>query len=147
MSDLIDRQAAIEAIINLWADKPFGNPALVEIIKCVQDLPSAQAEIQASLSEIQANDSISRQAALDFDYIVKTINDVEYVMLSEVQMKLRKLPSAQAEIIRCKDCKRYDLARNGVNGECTRQYATFYPWDFCSYGEEREDAHSSYDKS
>ena len=40
---------------------------------------------------------ISRQAAIDCEYQVKIINDIEYVMLSEVQMKMRKLPSAQPE--------------------------------------------------
>ena len=42
-------------------------------------------------------DLISRQAAIDCEYQVKIINDIEYVMLSEVQMKMRKLPSAQPE--------------------------------------------------
>ena len=45
------------------------------------------------------NDLISRQAAIDCEYQVKIINDIEYVMLSEVQMKMRKLPSAQPERI------------------------------------------------
>lgn len=44
MSDLISRQAALDAVINLWADKPFGNPALVEIKDCIEALPSAQPE-------------------------------------------------------------------------------------------------------
>ena len=43
------------------------------------------------------SDLISRQAAIDCEYQVKIINDIEYVMLSEVQMKMRKLPSAQPE--------------------------------------------------
>ena len=46
MSDLISRQAAIDEVINLWADKPFGNPALVEIKDCIEKLPSAQPERQ-----------------------------------------------------------------------------------------------------
>ena len=41
------------------------------------------------------SDLISRQAAIDCEYQVKIINDIEYVMLSEVQMKMRKLPSAE----------------------------------------------------
>ena len=45
------------------------------------------------------SDLISRQAAIDCEYQVKIINDIEYVMLSEVQMKMRKLPSAQQERI------------------------------------------------
>lgn len=42
MSDLISRQSAIDEVINLWADKPFGNPALVEIKDCIEALPPAQ---------------------------------------------------------------------------------------------------------
>lgn len=42
-------------------------------------------------------DLISRQDAIDCEYQVKIINDIEYVMLSEVQMKMRKLPSAQPD--------------------------------------------------
>ena len=42
MSDLISRQDAIDEVINLWAEKPFGNPALVEIKDCIEALPSAE---------------------------------------------------------------------------------------------------------
>lgn len=50
--DLISRQAALDAVINLWADKPFGNPALVEIKDCIEALPSAQPEpIRINLNE------------------------------------------------------------------------------------------------
>ena len=66
------------------------------------------------------SDLISRQAAIDCEYQVKIINDIEYVMLSEVQMKMRKLPSAQPDIIRCKDCIYYDpphVENNGVRYE------------------------------
>lgn len=45
MSDIISRKAAIDAIITLWANKPFGNPALTEIKECVERVPSAQPEI------------------------------------------------------------------------------------------------------
>ena len=33
--DTISRQATIDEVINLWADKPFGNPTLVEIKDCI----------------------------------------------------------------------------------------------------------------
>ena len=38
-------------------------------------------------------DCISREAVLDTEYQIKEINGIEYVMLSEVQMKIRKMPS------------------------------------------------------
>ena len=39
----------------------------------------------------ERQDLISRQATIDCKYQVKIINDIEYVMLSAVQMKMRKL--------------------------------------------------------
>lgn len=45
VGDTIYRQQAIDEVINLWADKPFGNPTLVEIKGCIEALPSAQPEI------------------------------------------------------------------------------------------------------
>ena len=41
------------------------------------------------------DDLINRQDAIGLEYIVKNINGVDYVMLSEVQMMLRKMPPAQ----------------------------------------------------
>ena len=84
------------------------------------------------------DDLISRQAAIDCEYQVKIINDIEYVMLSEVQMKMRKLPSAQPEIIRCRDCKCWRELPNGCQGFCDMH--STYPTltDFCSWAERRE---------
>lgn len=42
--DCISRKMAIDEVINLWADKPFGNPTLVEIKGCIEALTSAQPE-------------------------------------------------------------------------------------------------------
>ena len=38
--DAVSREAVLDAIITLWADKPFGNPALTEIKECVERVPS-----------------------------------------------------------------------------------------------------------
>lgn len=46
-------------------------------------------------------------------------------------------PNDLVRVVRCKDCKRYDISKNGVYGHCIRQYAIFYPDDYCSYGERR----------
>ena len=42
--DCISRQAVLDAIITLWADKPFGNPALTEIKECVERVPSVNPQ-------------------------------------------------------------------------------------------------------
>ena len=62
------------------------------------------------------------------------------VPIDEVIDRLKRVPTAQPEIIRCKDCAHYDLFNNGANGTCQKNIdamAVFYPNDFCSYGERR----------
>ena len=44
------------------------------------------------------------------------------------------------KVVRCRDCIHYHEANNGCNGECDRQYATFYRWDYCSYGDKKEES-------
>ena len=82
------------------------------------------------------NDLISRQAAID---AIEKMNIPEdmcvFEILSHIEVEIATLPSAQPEIIRCKDCKNYYPIEKlcGINGE---------PWkeeDFCSYAERRED--------
>lgn len=52
------------------------------------------------------DDTISRQAAIDIADDLRTyISVVGYWAWIE---RLKKLPSAQTEIIRCKDCKHYN---------------------------------------
>ena len=55
----------------------------------------------------QLNDTISRQAAIDVAS--------GYCHPANIADELRKLPSAQPEIIRCKDCK---YARLTYDGSC-----------------------------
>lgn len=46
-----------------------------------------------ALEQQTCENCISREAVLDTEYQIKEINGIEYVMLSEVQMKIRKMPS------------------------------------------------------
>ena len=82
------------------------------------------------------DDLISRQAAIDCEYQVKIINDIEYVMLSEVQMKMRKLPSSQPERKKGKWLKAYgDHEAFGVRpfyrycSACNE--STVFPYNYC----------------
>ena len=48
------------------------------------------------------------------------------------------------KVVRCKDCKHYNIFPNKANGICRREedgydYMHFYPWDFCSYGELKDE--------
>ena len=89
-------------------------------------------------------DLISRQAAIDAfvkyvaDGYAESPNDFEGYM--EV---IRELPSAQPEIVRCKDCKHYTFepGPNSVNcyvQHCTRSVrVSTGPDEFCSRAERR----------
>lgn len=108
MADLIDRQTAIDEVINLWADKPFGNPALVEIKDCIEALPSVQPIAQPKKCE-------------DCGNFNKTM-----------------LLIPQPKIIRCGECKHsYEtfaglICSHGICVDCVVR-DDFY----CAYGERK----------
>ena len=79
------------------------------------------------------NDLISRKAAID---IVVFECGKWTGLAKEISKQLKRLPSAQPEIIRCKDCRWFDSEIN----QCDRQIcAVFYDDDFCSYAERKAD--------
>lgn len=76
------------------------------------------------------DDLISRKAAIDIaDDLRDRITVEGYWAWME---RLKKLPSAQPEIIRCKDCKHWD----GVD-TCDVIDAPVWDNDFCSMAERR----------
>lgn len=78
------------------------------------------------------NDSISRQAAIDAaSYECGELRGV----FGRIEERLKALPSAQLEIIWCKDCRYYD------EHECKHPRALIFSEDddFCSHAERRTD--------
>ena len=51
---------------------------------------------------------ISKQDAID--EIARWIGYLDEDMIYRIQLGLKRLPSAEPEIIRCKDCKRHNLS-------------------------------------
>ena len=80
-----------------------------------------------------SSDCISRQAAIEATWKEPTYTDPLNV-LTEVRDRIKALPPAQPEIVRCKDCK----WKQG--SECVR-FAEVRPFpdDFCSRAERRTD--------
>lgn len=81
------------------------------------------------------DDLISRQAALEKVRAMQTYklfvgDDMILVDKAEVQTELMMLPTAQPEIIRCKDCRFND----GV-AYCEMHYRDVKGNDFCSWAE------------
>lgn len=86
-------------------------------------------------TETHACDCISRQAAIDaIDEINAEVEDGYGFDYAKWRVHFRVLPSAQPEIVRCKDCVWRD-------GSICRNNDTM-PWsddDFCSLAERRTD--------
>ena len=134
MDDLISRQAAIR-----WVKtecNPYGKPTLdfesgKKFIEHLEQMPSAQPNLQPTCNKL-ATDTISRAAAIEahYEYCNKHPDAGFPVWSLKI---LEDLPSAQPEIVRCKDCK----WKQG--SECVR-FADVRPFpdDFCSRAERRE---------
>jgi len=96
------------------------------------------------IKEINMNkidDTISRQAAIEVIDAVFPVDPMksEYAQgiacgAALAKTYVEQLPSAQPEIIRCKDCKHWD----GVD-TCDVIDATVLDNDFCSFAERRSD--------
>ena len=72
--------------------------------------------------------------------IGKTI--IEYSE-SDIGYMIRKLPTVDAvEVVRCRDCKHYEIHKPKVLENCERNgyIIPMKPDDFCSYGERKEGA-------
>lgn len=87
------------------------------------------------------NDLISRQAAID---AVGNAFDRETILYSFVRKiaisALRNMPSAQPEIVRCKDCKYYtSMIPNKNTGICSLASRHLGDDGFCSEGEKKDD--------
>ena len=129
MDDLISRQAAIDAVRELYIQSPKINNDIVydtaidQAHDTLVNLPPAQPE--------PCEDTISRKAAIDaMDDIgncVKIDGEDYYILQSEAIENLKKLPLAQPEIIRCKECANAD-----ENYHCDYMTTWNYGDCFCS---------------
>ena len=115
MRDLIERQAAIDVCdnaIDLWHGQ-LGEGIVIAVKKKIEELPSAQPEIEERKEESAQNvpkeDLISRKAAIDAECEVCQIapkkerghNCTYYVHGCKEIECLRALPSAQPEVLAC----------------------------------------------
>ena len=145
MDDLISRKAVIDAHYEYCNKHPdAGFP--VWSLKILEDLPSAQPDVP----DTNVGDTISRQVVVDtvhkiilgfFSEKNGAMTDTEKTLLSvnkAVCNELAKLPSAQAEIIVCGDCKhwsRESICDGFCSEDCMRHDEDFY----CGYAERREE--------
>ena len=121
MSDLIDRQALCEYALNQKDKSVTPND--------IMRFPSA--DLQQSCNQL-ATDCISRQAAID-KWDSMTVRG-----RTEFDQVLLMMPSAQPEIVRCKECKFYRC------DGCFFSTAETEEDGFCSWAERREDGNGKH---
>lgn len=170
VNDCISRQAAIDAVKKNTFRLTFAeeqnceghlawsaNAVYSDVIEgALLELPSAQPETTERTTETAQNvsdrDLISRKAAID----AIRASTSKYTGFMEMEMytdddaveAIEALPSAQPEIVRCKDCKHYGcILYSGTQfeyGKCFGHEESDYtfevkPDDFCSRAERRTD--------
>ena len=101
-------------------------------------IEALKAQLGTNLAEV-GTDTISRQAVIDaienaFDRETILNRFVRKIAISAVRL----LPSAQPEIIRCKDCKEYDPIYTGGAGVCGHWNAKTESNAYCSYADRRK---------
>ena len=126
MEELIKR---LERVIQTGApDKDGQHPISAEtVLEVVKGL----SEHGTNLAEV-GTDCISRQAAIDD---IWTVSPLARLDRKWVDRWLRQLPSAQPEIIRCRECK----FASGDSRICMKfDHSPIGELDFCSFAERRE---------
>ena len=141
MSDLIetwrnDFKAFVNSL-NLSRDDYKTMMEYIDELSVVQPDHNADVSKKVSISCGHENDQISRQALCKYAQNQKdksvTPNDI------------MRFPSAQPEIVRCKDCKWYELPSHKITENCVRWMKRnsillpIKPDDYCSYAERRTD--------
>jgi len=117
MDDLIRRADAIDALLELYEYQASFDPTeAADLVrqgvylaeKKIESLPSAQPKTQLSTEDTTFDttfDCISRQAAIDFVGSMNMCDEISNEAYKKLISYLDDLPSAQPEIIRCKDCR------------------------------------------
>ena len=108
MADLIEKRSPQERLIIA--------KTLIESV--LDDLPSAQPTQTNTPNALESLDCISRQAAIDMAVDMYKGGDIVQATYSDIGKALVKflnlVPSAQSEIIRCKDCAKREYCRTST---------------------------------
>ena len=135
MSDLIDRQALLRQIDIDSDGEPGYYGDTWKFIDTIKRMPSA---LGTNLAEV-GTDCISRQAAIDAlgELVTGTTESGHTWMYTDDVFKaIEQLPSAQPDIIRCRNCK----FASGDSRICMKfGHSPIGELDFCAWAERRTD--------
>ena len=141
MDELISKKAVIEAIEKARAnvghnlERSIGK-SIIEILDDVgEDVGKLPSALGTNLAEV-GTDCISRQAAIDLLKQMRKDGDMIPWEGKDVFARIRKLPSAQPDIIRCRNCK----FASGDSRICMQfGHSPIGELDFCAWAERRTD--------
>lgn len=152
--DAVSREKVFEYFVSLWEciGTIMDRDEWEDVCKTtVNELPSAQPSFSQRhendhVAEFSKMDCISRKAAID---AIRDNESENYITINNLIDKdvavalLENLPSAQPEIVRCKECKHHWIHRcmDSMPTEICDLSQTFYDpnVDFCSLAERRTD--------
>ena len=139
MSDLISRQAAIDALDERFDDMPMEQTTEILLLRRdLKELPSAQPKISIEIDEI-------------LDYLDEKSSSLiaagHYDIYSELHDMISRLLFAQPDVIRCRDCKYGEVYDEDFPDQyfCHASGQDWHEGDyFCSNAETQEEqAHHS----
>ena len=131
--ELISRQAAIKDAESWVAVDEYEKHLQKNVVEWLKEFPPA--ELGTNLAEV-GTDCISRQAAIDLLKQMRKDGDMIPWEGKDVFARIRKLPSAEPEIIRCRNCK----FASGDSRICMKfGHSPIGELDFCAWAERRTD--------
>ena len=139
MRELVDKQLMLEDVKSWVAMDSYEQHLINNMSAWIENLPTV---------EVSDEDCISRRVALDIydDYNVAVENG-ELEAYRKYRKRLLELPSAQAEIISCRDCKfahitndrRYCKFCDMFTGDYGQLIEMYFDSNFyCGYAERRK---------
>ena len=149
MDDLISRQAAIDELVKMLSYCFYADEEVLdEVETTLKELPSVQ--LGTNLAEV-GTDCISRQAAIDLLDVLcqehrykipgkietySQYNEAWQDALDRAEGAIFNLPSAQPDIIQCRNCK----FASGDSRICMKfGHSPIGELDFCAWAERRTD--------
>ena len=143
MDEQISKKAALVAVkdaLMAWSYMPEWRDG--KILEAIAELPSTQPTFDAMDTQYNlpiGTDCISRQQAIDAlrNYLVGKNVPCDGTLTARLieNEVVNKLPSAQPEIIRCRECK----FASGDSRICMKfDHSPIGELDFCSFAERRE---------
>ena len=146
-ADLISRQTAIDILDAFRVKVENGEDFAYSWARMrMTELPSVQPN---HCAEVGKKVLIDRQEALEAIGILQTYklfagDDMLLINQAEAQTELMMLPSAQPEIIRCKDCQHrdeYGCCKHWKGLSMSAIPIATDDDEFCSYAKRRQDGH------